>query len=57
MEHLERVEKWEGNSKEEKEEIIDIEWGAFGDNGVLDFFKTQYDFEVDRLSNHKGSFT
>ncbi|KAF6024257.1 hypothetical protein EB796_017444 [Bugula neritina] len=57
MEHLERVEKWEGNTKEEKEEIIDIEWGAFGDNGVLDFFKTQYDFEVDRLSNHKGSFT
>ena len=39
------------------QEIIDIEWGAFGDNGVLDFFKQWADFQVDKNSNHVGSFT
>ncbi|XP_067951124.1 hexokinase-4-like isoform X2 [Watersipora subatra] len=57
LEHLERVDKWTGNTRKWSQEIIDIEWGAFGDNGVLDFFKTEYDFEIDRQSNHKGSFT
>ena len=37
--------------------IIDIEWGAFGDNGVLEFIKNDYDREVDKHSNHVGSFT
>ena len=37
--------------------VIDIEWGAFGDNGSLDFCKTEFDKEVDKHSNHIGSFT
>jgi len=37
--------------------IIDIEWGAFGDNGVLDFIKTAYDREVDNNSLLVKSFT
>jgi hexokinase len=37
--------------------VIDIEWGAFGDNGSLDFMKTEFDREIDRNSNHVGSFT
>ncbi len=37
--------------------VIDIEWGAFGDNGVLDFIKTDFDKEVDAKSLLVGSFT
>jgi len=37
--------------------VIDIEWGAFGDNGSLDFIRTLYEKEVDVHSNHVGSFT
>ena len=37
--------------------VIDVEWGAFGDNGVLDFMKTEFDREVDRNSLLAGSFT
>ena len=40
-----------------REVVIDIEWGAFGDNGVLDFIKTEFDREVDRNSLLVGSFT
>jgi len=37
--------------------IIDIEWGAFGDNGILDFIKTDYDRKVDDNSLISNSFT
>lgn len=37
--------------------VIDVEWGAFGDNGVLDFIKTDYDKQVDERSLLVGSFT
>ena len=37
--------------------IIDIEWGAFGDNGVLDFIKTEFDRAVDNTSLLVNSFT
>jgi len=37
--------------------VIDTEWGAFGDNGSLDFMRTPYEKEVDLHSNHVGSFT
>jgi hexokinase len=37
--------------------IIDVEWGAFGDNGVLDFIKTDYDRKVDDNSLITNSFT
>jgi len=37
--------------------IVNIEWGAFGDNGVLDFLLNAYDKEVDRLSLNPGQQT
>ena len=37
--------------------IIDTQWGAFGDNGTVDFFKTEFDRAVDAHSHHTGSFT
>ncbi|PSN39304.1 Hexokinase type 2 [Blattella germanica] len=57
MERAERVQHWEGQRHGEKEVIIDIEWGAFGDNGVLDFIKTDYDRKVDDNSLITNSFT
>lgn len=58
MERVEYVKHWETRPRDgEKTVLIDIEWGAFGDNGVLDFIKTRYDREVDNHSLLKGSFT
>ncbi|XP_052122312.1 hexokinase-2 [Frankliniella occidentalis] len=41
----------------EKDVIVDIEWGAFGDNGSLDFIRTEFDDSVDEVSVIPGSFT
>ncbi|CAG0878833.1 unnamed protein product [Darwinula stevensoni] len=56
LERVSRIEKWEGKHDVE-EVVIDIEFGALGDNGVLDFIKTDFDREVDRNSLLVGSFT
>lgn len=34
--------------------LINTEWGAFGDNGALDFIRTQYDREIDEHSINPG---
>lgn len=58
MERVELVKHWETRPlDDEKMVLIDVEWGAFGDNGVLDYIKTDYDREVDNHSLLKGSFT
>ncbi|XP_074651833.1 hexokinase-1-like [Tubulanus polymorphus] len=57
VEHLENVDKWTQPIEDPKKVLIDIEWGAFGDNGSLDFLKTDCDRLVDKTSNHVGSFT
>ncbi|XP_076226512.1 hexokinase-2 [Nomia melanderi] len=57
LERADRVEHWETERHGEREVIIDIEWGAFGDNGVLDFIKTEYDHENDANSLIVNSFT
>lgn len=43
------------NGKEEV--LINTEWGAFGDNGALDFIRTEYDREIDEFSINKGRQT
>ncbi|XP_070499894.1 hexokinase-like [Chironomus tepperi] len=57
LERAERVQHWEGERHNEKHVIIDIEWGAFGDKGTIDFIRTEYDKEVDNGSLLKNSFT
>ncbi|XP_013390907.1 hexokinase-2 isoform X2 [Lingula anatina] len=47
MEQLDKVETWDGDERAPRQVIINTEWGAFGDNGVLDFIRTQYDQELD----------
>ncbi|KAF2365218.1 Hexokinase C-terminal [Trinorchestia longiramus] len=57
------VEKAENFKKQTNDDIIsnlkvvNVEWGAFGDNGVLNFMRTQWDISVDRKSLLAGSFT
>lgn len=57
LERADRVKRWETERRNEKKVIIDIEWGAFGDNGSLDFMKTRYDIELDERSLLVNSFT
>lgn len=56
-----RLEKWEeerlAKYKDIKKVFIDIECGAFGDTGVIDFVKTDVDFEVDNASLFPRSFS
>lgn len=56
MEYAKRVKHWESQCYGDHV-IIDVEWGAFGDNGVLDFIKTKFDRAVDESSLLKNSFT
>ncbi|XP_076372364.1 hexokinase type 2-like isoform X1 [Tachypleus tridentatus] len=54
MEKIENVETWEEDQNGSKQVIINTEWGAFGDNGCLDFLCTRYDREVDKASLNTG---
>ena len=34
--------------------VVNTEWGAFGDNGELDFVRTKWDKAVDEMSVNPG---
>ncbi|XP_076444897.1 hexokinase-4-like [Babylonia areolata] len=57
VEHLHNLEKWKGDTEDPKQVIINVEWGAAGDSGCLDFYRTHYEKDVNKHSNHPGSFT
>lgn len=48
MRHIDMVEGDEGRM------CINTEWGAFGDDGVLDDFITSFDREIDAASINPG---
>lgn len=54
MEKLEKVELWDGDMDEPHQVIVNTEWGAFGDNGCLEFVRTEYDENIDRESINPG---
>ena len=54
MESLDNVPKWDGDQNHPHEVIINTEWGAFGDNGSLNHFRTAFDELVDRESLNPG---
>ncbi|XP_036189909.1 hexokinase-2 isoform X3 [Myotis myotis] len=51
MEEMRNVELVDG---EEGRMCVNMEWGAFGDNGCLDDFRTEFDVAVDELSLNPG---
>ncbi|PIO53135.1 hypothetical protein TELCIR_25545, partial [Teladorsagia circumcincta] len=53
MEKLERVPKLKGEWENDgfpPEMIINMEWGAFGDDGSINFVVTEYDKYIDSSS-------
>ena len=56
LEDTNKVSNWIG-AKSSQEVIIDPEFGAFGDNGCIDFIKTEIDQELDTNSLLPKSFT
>ncbi|XP_041370918.1 hexokinase-1-like isoform X2 [Gigantopelta aegis] len=57
METLDNVGLWDTDNKDKahpNQVIINTEWGAFGDNGCLDFVRTEYDRELDTYSINPG---
>ncbi|CAF3861549.1 unnamed protein product [Rotaria magnacalcarata] len=54
MEKIDRVGTWDGDYNEPKQVIINMEWGAFGNNSRLNHIRTKYDEEVDLSSVNPG---
>lgn len=54
MESLENVELYDDEYLDPPQVIVNTEWGAFGDNAVLDFVRTDWDDEVNTYSLNKG---
>ncbi|CAF4417187.1 unnamed protein product [Rotaria socialis] len=54
METLDRIGTWNGDYEEPKQVIINMEWGAFGNNKRLNHVRTRYDEEVDLSSVNPG---
>lgn len=57
MERADRVQHWETTHERVHDVCVDVEWGAFGDNGCLRFLRTPFDDEVDKNSLLATSFT
>ncbi|XP_022097739.1 hexokinase-2-like isoform X2 [Acanthaster planci] len=54
LEKLSNVGTWTGDSGEPTNVIINMEWGAFGSDGALDNFRTEFDKQVDEVTPNKG---
>ncbi|CAF4250809.1 unnamed protein product, partial [Rotaria sp. Silwood2] len=50
IESLDRIGTWNGDYNEPKQVIVNMEWGAFGNNNRLNHLRTKYDEEVDLSS-------
>ncbi|XP_070493694.1 hexokinase type 2-like isoform X2 [Chironomus tepperi] len=57
VERVENAEMYDGPDNGKTHVLINTEWGAFGDNGALDFIRTEYDREMDEFSINKGKQT
>lgn len=54
MEKVENAECFDGPPSNKSHVLINTEWGAFGDNGALDFIRTSYDRDIDDHSINPG---
>ncbi|CAF5136146.1 unnamed protein product, partial [Rotaria sp. Silwood1] len=54
IESLDRIGTWNGDYNEPKQVIVNMEWGAFGNNNRLNHLRTKYDEEVDLSSINPG---
>jgi len=54
VEKLDNVGTWDGDHDNPQQVVINTEWGAFGDNGCLEFIRTEYDHAIDANSINPG---
>jgi len=54
LEDIDNVGTWSGEAGPPNHMIVNTEWGAFGDQGELDFIKTKWDTAVDEASLNPG---
>ena len=54
VEKVEEAEMFDAAENGKPHVLINTEWGAFGDNGALDFVRTEFDEEVDSHSINPG---
>ena len=54
MERLDAVPKFKGDHKNYSQVIINTEWGAFGDDGKLEKWRTEYDHKLDKEAANHG---
>ncbi|XP_065365983.1 hexokinase type 2 [Calliphora vicina] len=54
VERVEEAEMFDAAQNGKPHVLINTEWGAFGDNGALDFVRTEFDEEVDSHSINPG---
>jgi len=52
MEETTKIAKWQGDKDSMRQVVINTEWGAFGNNGCLDFIVSEYDKGVDQISKN-----
>ena len=51
---MDKVGLWDGDQEPPRHMVVNTEWGAFGNDGELDFIMTKWDREVDALSINPG---
>ncbi|XP_059608270.1 hexokinase type 2 isoform X2 [Phlebotomus argentipes] len=54
VEKVENAELFDVPNNKKPHVLINTEWGAFGDNGALDFVRTEFDREMDEYSINPG---
>ncbi|XP_059162251.1 hexokinase-1-like [Physella acuta] len=57
VENISDIEKWTGDYEDPKHVIVNVELGSTGDNGCMDFYRSEYEKEIDKFSNFPGSYT
>ena len=57
MENTAVIPKFSGDRAKFPRVIINTEWGAFGDDGIIDNRLTEYDREVERVALNHGEQT
>ncbi|XP_028895053.1 hexokinase type 2 [Zeugodacus cucurbitae] len=54
VERVEECDMFEGADNGKSHMLINTEWGALGNNGMLNFLRTEFDDEIDRHSINPG---
>lgn len=57
VEKVEEAELFDLSDNKKPHVLINTEWGAFGDNGALDFVRTEFDKDIDSHSINPGKQT